>query len=71
MANLLPVLVLFLSLSNLEADKDTQSYNEDLILKHLPDGRVLAHFEHVTRWNIDPSSLAQKDNNNNYGAQIT
>ncbi len=37
---------------------DDQTYDEGLKLKHLPDGKVLAHFEHVIKWSKDPSVLA-------------
>lgn len=36
-----------------------QEYNEGLNLKHLPDGRVLALFEHVIQWDIDPVTLSE------------
>lgn len=35
-----------------------QSYKEHLLLKFLPDGNVLAHFEHRITWNMSPLDIA-------------
>ena len=35
-----------------------QNYKEQLILKFLPDGNVLAHFEHKISWQKSPTDLA-------------
>lgn len=52
------LLVLLLSW-NCEGLFDDQEYKEGLNLKHLPDGRVLAQFEHMVEWDIDPVTLTE------------
>lgn len=37
------------------------------MLKHLPDGRVLGHFEHRTTWNVDPVLLAAPNQVRHFG----
>ena len=44
---------------------EKQSYDEGLKLKHLPDGRVIAHFEHVMHWKTDLSYISD-DNMGQY-----
>lgn len=36
-----------------------QNYSEDLFVKHLPDGRVMATFDFITTWDINPVTFAQ------------
>ena len=60
--------VLILLLLNIWLSKGAevpQNYREDLMLKHLPDGRVLGHFEHRTTWNVDPVLLAAPNQGKN------
>ena len=49
------VIILFYSLAG--AGSINQDYSESLLLKLLPDGKVLAHFDHVIAWE-DTSPLA-------------
>ncbi len=39
-----------------------QNHSEELFLKHLPDGRVFAHFEFVTTWDVHPLRFVQPSN---------
>ena len=41
-----------------------QNHSEELFLKHLPDGRVFAHFEFATTWNVHPLRFVQPSNGN-------
>ena len=52
------VVALIVALGSLRCIDAEQSYQEDLLLRHLPDGRVQAYFSHVTTWGIDPVTLA-------------
>ena len=52
------VVTLLFVLGSLRCIDAEQSYQEDLLLRHLPDGRVQAYFSHVTTWGIDPLALA-------------
>ena len=52
------VVALIVVLGSLRCIDAEQSYQEDLLLRHLPDGRTQAYFSHVTTWGIDPVTLA-------------
>lgn len=52
------LVILLLVLGSLRCSYAAQNYQEDLLLRHLPDGRVQAYFNHVTFWGIDPLALA-------------
>ena len=52
------VVTLLVVLGSLRWSEAKQSYHEDLLLRHLPDGRVQSYFSHVTTWGIDPLALA-------------
>lgn len=52
------VALIVVVLGRLRCSEAEQSYQEDLLLRHLPDGRVQAYFSHVTTWGIDPVTLA-------------
>ena len=39
---------------------EEQTVEEDVYITHLPDARVMAHFEFKTAWNIHPLIFAQK-----------
>ena len=41
------------------ASKSSQNYSEDLFIKHLPDGRVMATFDFITSWDRSPVTFAQ------------
>ena len=36
-----------------------QDYFERLFMKNLPDGRVMATFDFITTWNLNPVTFAQ------------
>ncbi len=40
---------------------ETQDYAEELFLRHLPDGRVLAVFEFATAWLVPPLAFSRTD----------
>jgi len=63
MKKLLAFILLLLSLhKTLLASEKGQENKEELFLKHLPDGRVFAHFEFTTSWNIHPELFVQHSN---------
>lgn len=39
---------------------DRQTVEEDVFITHLPDARIMAHFEFKTAWNVHPLVFAQK-----------
>lgn len=41
------------------ASESGQNYSEDLFIKNLPDGRVMATFDFITSWDISPVTFAQ------------
>ena len=45
-----------------------QELQEELFLKHLPDGRVLAHFEFTTAWHIHPLAFSHPSSGELYCA---
>lgn len=59
MLQLLSVLSLWSSVLLVSASLTDQDYVEELFMKNLPDGRVLATFDFVTTWNSSPVTFAQ------------
>jgi hypothetical protein len=41
-----------------EASFEDQTLREDLFIKHLPDARVMAHFEFSVTWDVHPLIFA-------------
>ena len=39
-----------------------QDHQEELFMKHLPDGRVLAHFDFKTTWDLHPLAFSRPSN---------
>ena len=57
------IFVFFLPHSSTVSGTQTgQGNTEELVLRHLPDGRVMAHFEFTTSWSIHPLTFAQSTN---------
>lgn len=42
-----------------ECREEKQGYQEELLLRHLPDGRVLASFQLTTSWDMHPLSVGR------------
>ena len=53
------LLCLCVLLSAAQKHEREQDFAEQLFLKHLPDGRVLASFEFTTTWDIHPLTFTQ------------
>lgn len=56
------LLLLLSILGALLATGQRQSNAEELFLKHLPDGRVMARFEFSTDWDVHPLSFVRSSN---------
>ncbi len=57
--------ILLLSLTGLVvsgAVQEAQDYKEELLLRHLPDGRVLGVFEFTTSWLVPPLAFLRGEN---------
>ena len=37
----------------------SQKYSEDLFIKDLPDGKIMATFDFVTAWNVNPVTFVE------------
>lgn len=59
MLQLLSVLSLWSSVLLVSASLTDQDYIEELFIKNLPDGRVMATFDFITTWNLSPVTFAQ------------
>jgi len=44
--------LLLLAVVDTQASDIKDSFNEELLLKNLPDGKVYAHFQFTTKWNM-------------------
>ena len=62
MISLMPLFAVLLVAVVAAASGDTQSLSEQLLLRHLPDGRVLAHFEFTTTWAVHPVHFSGASN---------
>lgn len=64
---MLPLFLLFFCSYFYVAPGSVQDFKESLLLKVLPDGNILAHFEHATIWNeTTPSDLTQSSTGQYY-----
>ena len=60
MLHLLSLLSLWSSiLLPVSASLSDQDYFEGLFMKNLPDGRVMATFDFITTWKLNPVSFAR------------
>ena len=57
------IILLLLSIPGVRLTTEQgQSNTEELFLKHLPDGRVMARFEFSTQWDVHPLSFVRSSN---------
>ena len=60
MARSLSAILFLISVAALCQCKDgDQEYREDLLIRHLPDGKVSASFQLTTSWSTHPLTLAR------------
>ena len=52
-------LLVSLLVARCECREEKQGYREELLLRHLPDGRVLANFQLTTNWHVHPLSVGR------------
>ena len=48
------LLCLWQSILLVSASTSAQKYSENLFIKDLPDGKIMATFDFVTAWNVNP-----------------